>query len=266
MWQSIGMRLTDKLRPNRTRTDIFNKEYRAQIVRTYIFNTSGRVGNIAQTSMHAPTDHNHEIEFPITSIFAISIRPTRFENLRARLGPWEKHLQHWQGTNGEILDKTKMVRDGTVVPRLKRGEIGCYDAHYRLWRHISDNNIPSALILEDDADINYGYYAVDRIKQMFSEIQKNGVPWDVIYLGHNNNKPPKRKIGACLGTPAGVQGLFMYLVTLEGVRRLISGAIPMTQPVDDYVYASQPRIRQFTLEPRLGWVVNIERSDTANIV
>ena len=253
VWQSMGMRLTDKLRPNPQRTDIFNKDYRAHIVRTYILN-----GVSTTTS---------EIEFPqrMTPMFAISIRPTRFENLRTRLGPWEKHLRHWQGTLGMVLDKNKMVNDGLVVARLTRGEIGCYDSHYRLWKHMVDSNIQSAFILEDDADINYGHMAVDRIHQMFEEIQKNNVAWDVIYLGHNNNKPPRRRIGACLGTPAGVQGLFMYLISLEGAKKLIANAMPMTQPVDDYMFASQDRVRQFTLEPRLGWVVKIEQSDTANI-
>ncbi len=257
LWRSIGMKLLDKLKPNRDRFDLFNKEYRTQIVRKYILSGLGNIGtNLKQTE--------REIQFPdrLKPIFAISIRPTRFENLRARLGPWEKHLIHWQGTNGEILDKNKMVRDGTAVARLKRGEIGCYDAHYRLWKHMSEQNIPYALILEDDADINYGQGTVDRINKMFDDLRN--MPHDLVYLGHNNNKKPRKQVG-CLGVPAGTQGLFMYYLTLEGARKLIPNAIPMTQAVDDYVYVNKS-IRQFTLEPRLGYAVNIERSDTANIV
>lgn len=262
LWRSIGARLTDKLSPNRQQRDLFDKNYRSQIVRNYILKNNG-LDNIGTGLKKA----NDLIGLPtqMHNIFGISIRPMRFENLRARLGLWERYLQLWQGTNGQLLDKDKMVRDGTAVPRLKRGEIGCYDAHYRLWKHIVDNNIPSALILEDDADINYGQSTVDRINEMFREIQENNIQFDLIYLGHNNNKRPKKMVTRSLGTPAGVQGLFMYYLTREGARKLIDGAIPMTQPVDDYAYVSQNRVRQFILEPRLGWVVPIEQSDTANI-
>lgn len=265
LWRSIGMRLTDKLRPNRDRIDLFNKELRAQITRNYILSNGG-LQNIG-TNLKKANDGTvqGELAFPSQMIpmFAISIRPTRFDNLRARLGPWERHLQHWQGTLGAVLDKNKMVKDGTCVPRLRRGEIGCYDAHYRLWKHMVDNNLAHAFILEDDADIQYGQYFVDRVNQMFAEIQKQNAQYDVIYLGHNINKPPRKKIG-CLGVPAGVQGLFAYYLTLEGARKLLGNAIPMTQAVDDYVYVSR-FMRQLTLEPRLCWVVPIEQSDTANI-
>ena len=261
------MKLLEKLKPNREKIDLFNKQYRAQIVNKYII-ANGGLQHIGTNLKKADGSvHTEEIPFPsrLGPMFAISIRPTRFDNLVARLGPWAKHLTHWQGTLGDQINKDQWVRDGIAVPRLRRGEIGCYDAHYRLWKHISENNIPSALILEDDADINYGHYVVDRVNKMFQDLQTHNIQYDLIYLGHNNNKRP-RKQTASIGIPAGVQGLFMYHVTLEGVRKLLEKAIPMTQPVDDYAYVSMPRIREFTLEPRLGWVVPIERSDTANII
>ncbi len=271
LWRSIGMRLVDKLRPNRTRIDLFNKEYRAQIVRNYILKNGGlnNIGtNLKKADGKEAIDLSNEIQFPsrIGRMFAISIQPMRFENLKARLGPWEKHLTLWPGTNGHLIDKTKWVRDGIAVPRLKRGEMGCYDSHYRLWKHISENNIPTAFILEDDADVNYSHSVANAINKMFDELQKHGVQYDLIYLGHNNNKKPRKMIGGSLGVPGGVQGLFAYHLTLEGARKLIQGAIPMTQAVDDYAYVSLKRVRQFILEPRLCWVVPIEQSDTANIV
>lgn len=261
LWRSIGMRLSEKLKPNRERIDLFNKELRSQITRNYILSNNGLQnigGNLKKAS-------DYELPFPnqMIPMFAISIRPTRFDNLRARLGPWERHLQHWQGTLGAMLDKNKMVKDGIAVPRLKRGEIGCYDAHYRLWKHMVDTNLNHAFILEDDADIQYGQYFIDRVNQLFSDIQKQNAQYDVIYLGHNTNKRPRKQVG-CLGVPGGVQGLFAYYLTLEGARKLIAHAIPMTQAVDDYVYVSR-FMRQLTLEPRLCWVVPIEQSDTANI-
>ncbi len=271
LWQSIGSQLTQKLQPNRQRFDLFDKNLRADTVRKYILNNNGlqNIGTgLKKANGSATMNLSQEIPFPsrISRMFAISIRPARFENLVARLGPWERHLTKWPGTLGTLLDKNKLIRDKVVAAsRLKRGEIGCYDAHYRLWRHMSENNIPNALILEDDADINYSHETANRINKMFDDLQEHNVQYDVVYLGHNDRKRPKKMFGSRIGIPGGTQGLFMYYLTLEGARKLISNAIPMTQAVDDYVYVSKS-IRQFTLEPRLGWVVNIERSDTANIV
>lgn len=270
-WQGIGARLTQRLQPSYARFDLFDKEIRAQTVRNYILNNNGlqNLGTgLKKANGSQLIDLGQEIKFPsrINSIFAISIRHTRFQNLLARMGPWERHVTLWPGTNGEQLNKDKLIREGVVAqPKLKRGEIGCYDSHYRLWRHMSDTNIPNALILEDDADLNYGHDAVNRLNQMFSELDRHGIGHDLVYVGHNVKHIPKKRIGSSIGTPGGCQGLFMYYLTLEGARKLLQGPIPMKMAVDDYVYFKGSAFRQFTLEPRLAYVVNIERSDTAHI-
>jgi len=250
----FGSRLARPLQPNRDNTDLFNKDVRRNIIQN-------RMG----VNKHSSISRNVPFPDRLLPMFAISIRPTRFQNLLDRMGQWSKHVELWQGTLGANLDKGQLMRDRIVTSsQLKRGEIGCYDSHFRLWKHISDNNIPHALILEDDANIPYGQPTVDRINNFFRQLEANQLGYDLLYLGHNDRSKPTRIYPGGVGIPGATQGLFTYYVTLEGVRKLLANAIPMKQAVDDYVWTSK-HVRQFTMEPRLNWVVEIEQSDTATI-
>ncbi len=240
-----------KLLPKYDRFDLFNKQLRIAMINKYI----------------RSNPKTEEIPFPshISRIFAISIRPNRFDNLLARMGQWDHLVTLWPGTHGAHLNKDQLIRQKIVTgTQLKRGEIGCYDSHYRVWKHVVENNIPNALILEDDADIRYGRETATRINHLFSELSRLHINYDLIYIGHFNYHPPKQMFGSSIGTPTGTQGLVMYYVTLQCARKLVQNAIPMQGAVDDYVYCN-PNIRQFVFVPRLGGAVEIERSDTSHI-
>jgi len=60
---------------------------------------------------------------------------------------------------------------------MSTGAIGCGLSHKKVWKYIIDNNLPHALILEDDVTINNLILNLDNIK----------VPedWDIIYLGYH---------------------------------------------------------------------------------
>jgi len=172
------------------------------------------------------------------------------------------------------LDREKLIRDGIATRHeyragehgLRRGDIGCSDSHLRLWKHISDNNIPRALILEDDADFRCNERTVQRIQRFCNDLDRLKLDYDLLNLGHIDRVPPERVFaGTEIGVARACQGCFTYVVTLEGARKLIAGALPMNVPVDEYVYARHNDVRQFVMEPRLNWVVPIESSDTNNV-
>ncbi len=247
--------------PNRSLTDLFDKNYRFRILQS-----------------RGKKQNSTDVPFPeeFGQMFAISIRPMRFENLSARLGPWAKHLQLWPGTVGANLDKDKLIRDGMLARNeyrkgefyLRRGEIGCYDSHVRLWRHIVQNNIPRALILEDDADLQCNENTVRRVRQLFKDLERLKIDYDLVYLGHNDvawNQPLGKIKGTEIGIPRDCQGLFTYLVTLAGARKLVQTALPMAFPVDVHVTEKKKIIKQYTIEPRLNSVVPIETSDTNTV-
>jgi hypothetical protein len=270
----LSLALAEPLKPTTKKVDMFDKQLRTFVVSNYILNNNGL--NLIGGGFKKASDFIKPIDFPeqLLPIFAISIRYERYQHLLARLGPWAKHVQYWPGTYGDKIDRDKLISDGVVVasafrpnePYLRRGEIGCYDAHLRLWKHIAENKIQRALILEDDADIQYSENVPKRISKFFADIQRLDLKYDLLYLGHNDYNPPTHLYPETeIGVPSKCQGLFSYVVTFEGVQKLIKVALPMGPPVDIRIMDEIKYIRQLSMEPRLNWVVNVY-SETNNIV
>lgn len=241
----IGAPLSKPLEPNRNGFDLFDKNLRKEMVQRYIFEHGG--GQLLPFNDR------------LLPIFAISIRPERFDRLVRNMGPWGKLVTYWAGTVGALLNPQELVKNGN---HFKRGQVGCYESHVGIWRHMCNHHIPHALILEDDADIHYGRNTINRLNKMFIDLDRHKVDYDVIYIIHNESYKPKMMIpGTEIGVPGSTQCLMGYYVTLQGARKLFERAYPMTRAVDDYVFLEGPRVRQYSLEPRLSWIFD-EHSDT----
>lgn len=63
---------------------------------------------------------------------------------------------------------------------MRKPEIGCGLSHKKAWKYIIDNNLPNALIVEDDIVIN----------EYINKLDKYNIPsdYDIVYLGYNFNK------------------------------------------------------------------------------
>lgn len=267
----------NKLNPVLGSFDLHDKTLRAFIVNKYVLKDKSAMYD---TFMAASlTD---AIPFPkrLGPAFVISIRKERLEAFHIRLGPWVKYVQHWPGVHGSTLNQTQLFRDGVLTKNnfhdrehqgeqmIRRGEIGCYLSHYGIWQHIVKNNIPYATIFEDDATFAYCEPTANRLNRMFADLDKHDIQYELIYLGHNNFFKPVRVYAntELAVPPTECQGLFAYLVTLEGARKLLNVAMPIGPPVDIHV-ARQDQIKQLRMEPRLAWVVEWgpNWSDTYNI-
>ena len=66
------------------------------------------------------------------------------------------------------------------------GEIGCYLSHYQLWQRMVTEKIPSALVLEDDADWDEDLLAVA------DDIDNLDWSWGVVLLSARRGKIPGR--------------------------------------------------------------------------
>lgn len=107
---------------------------------------------------------------------------TRFEAINgAAMG--EKMREYvtpkvWMGMN--YLNQMKVrLGDGQLTP----GMIGCYLSHYAIFKQIVEENIPYAVIFEDDANIHPRIYS----KKIQSIVEPDGTypnDWDIILLGH----------------------------------------------------------------------------------
>jgi hypothetical protein len=235
-----------------------------------------RVGNRRVQARYIPvtnsnilknvTKKNNEWPWPgeIKGAFAISIRPERYQALKQRLGPWQKYVRLFGGTNGHHINRRQWAKK--VRGNFKRGEIGCYDSHVRLWQKVATMNGP-VLILEDDAALFYNQQTSQRFRHLFDEITKKNPKWDLIYLGHYGDMLAGAPVAPGLHAAKVWQGLFAYIIKPEAARKLVQGAWPMRSPSDVYVgsFISRGVLHALRAEPRFCFVVT-RNSDTAGIV
>jgi glycosyl transferase family 25 len=84
--------------------------------------------------------------FSFENTFCISLdsRPDRWENMQKRFDLFDMNVQRW------VASTPSNVTD-CFVNYLNGGQRGCSQSHVNIYRHIIENDIKYALILEDDA-------------------------------------------------------------------------------------------------------------------
>lgn len=223
--------------------------------------------NIEQELNNAPRPHvdmsGPSLQWPqeLTPIFAISLRAHRFNNLLERMKQWSRLITLLPATDGRQLTPEMWKKLGRLKGHLANGQIGCYESHTRVWQRILDSGVSSALVLEDDAAITYTQDTVDRLKQFLSELKT--IPFDVAYIGNIGLHPAKQQLAPHIMEPSNWEGLYTYLITQAGARKLLQRAFPITQAVDLFVgqQARDGVIRTVSMTPPLNFVVPVE-SDT----
>lgn len=144
--------------------------------------------------------------------------------------------------------------------------IGIFLSHMKAWKYIVDNNLPSALIVEDDVILDQQFQY--KIKLLEKHIPSN---WDMIYYGcflcgkntYNINMPfgkiknGGRKINDYVYIPKFAVGTHAYALTNKGAKTLlhklnkVSGHVDLimtTTNTDLNVYSfSESLIKQYGL-------------------
>ena len=110
------------------------------------------------------------------------------------------------------------------------GEIGCALSHKKIYQKIVDENIPYAVILEDDAIVE------SDIKRVVSLVIEKNISCDVVLLGHNRGFKNKEVIDSVdslwwqhslnkkyrLGRLVkGGLGTYGYMISQKGARRIL---------------------------------------------
>lgn len=206
----------------------------------------------------------------LSPIFIISIRERRWLDMKRILQPLQQHLVHWRGTDGRTINVEQWKRLGKIGgPRTyKRGQIGCYDSHRRIWQHIVDKKLSYALILEDDAGLTCQPAMLNKLSQVLDDVNKHDAHWELLYLARSRLRQPiVRKLTAHLAIPKYKSwGCFAYAVSQSGARKLLAHSQPMKHTLDAYVSMIGSRhLKTYTAHPSLFYVRSY-KSDTANIV
>lgn len=208
--------------------------------------------------------------FPLAvdKIMVISIREPRWHQFQKRFGSWQ--AEHWSGTLGTNISRSRWYRQGLAQSRhyLSRGQLGCFHSHVRLWREMVRKKWKRVLICEDDAGIYQNKTTREYLQKLQRQVRR--VQYDLLMLGHHNRKPRGRNTKCIHGhieeAPDGI-GLFAYVLTLNGARKLLGTKIkPYRVPVDHFISQCirKKKLRVLRVRPALCFVVPVT-SDTIGI-
>lgn len=181
-------------------------------------------------------------------IFIISLKDsTRRKEISARLNSLELDFQFVDAVYGKELTQEQLKQiDFEYYPQkyaakkpLTLGEIGCALSHIKMYEHIVANNIPEAIILEDDAIVSLYF------KQILKDVlRKVPARREIIFFDHGKAKvfpimrnlveryrlarylkPSKNSKRSIIRTTA-------YLITQDGAKKLLKFAYPVRLPSD----------------------------------
>jgi GR25 family glycosyltransferase involved in LPS biosynthesis len=136
----------------------------------------------------------------------------RFDHFEMEVTMW------WAATPEDVVDK--------CADYLSPGQRACAQSHMNVWRHIVDNRLPYALVLEDDACFDKRWhYHLDGflVSHCFARPAPHAspsslaLPWDMLLL---NCSDPVEPAGVWMA----VREQYLtgaYLISLEGARKLV---------------------------------------------
>lgn len=113
----------------------------------------------------------------------------------------------------------KLFNYPKIDVEISYGQIGCLLSHFKVLKHIIDNNINKATIFEDDVSFHPQWKTL--CIEYLNETPKD---FDVIFIGNgldscrNINNTPKITTESCFCTHA-------YIVTLEGAKKIFNSLL-----------------------------------------
>lgn len=138
--------------------------------------------------------------------------------------------------SGDISLHASWLSRVLIYGGLSKSEIACYLSHKQIWQKIIDENIPLALILEDDA------VPLKGCRQAIDDMDPSSIGLDMIRLHIYNankvlNKKRLRTSGASLNNydiyfQVGlISSATAYIITRQGAKKLLT-ADKIVAPVD----------------------------------
>lgn len=175
-------------------------------------------------------------------------------NLKDRVDRWENALGEFDAHN-LIVERVDAV-DGRRAPsqagpndneQIGYGARGCSLSHAKILQKMIDENIPRALILEDDVEFREDVQAYFNARIRF--IPAN---WEMLYLGGNHignlvmHNGPIYKTDKTYTTGS-------YAITLEFAKIAINNILELAVPVDVAYARMMQNHRVYTFHPGIAW-------------
>lgn len=150
-----------------------------------------------------------------------------------------KSLNHFvtpQGIQDALYEKK------VYVP-LTKGAIGCALSHYTAYQKIIEYNLNNALILEDDVSFQNDF--LNKLNIILKQINND---FDILYLGYSNKINPKSLKNELFIKLNKVYGLFGYIVSNKGARKLLN-IFPISQQLDTEISKNFNKLNYYVINP-----------------
>jgi glycosyl transferase family 25 len=144
--------------------------------------------------------------------------------------------------NLAILQRTKRRR---LHRELSNGAVGCYLSHMGIYRNIVDSDVTTALIMEDDIDIN-----ATEVAKMAEVCDRLPTGWDIILLGCTNRDRPQHPVIDGFQRVDWFWGLHCYLIHREAARRILTHLLPIPEIVRQTRAPTQIQVPLLTNDPK----------------
>ena len=211
--------------------------------------------------------------WPTKDVFVISIRESRMLAFQKRMKPIVPLVRSWSGVDGQKLDLATLRRKGLLaeMANMKRGEVGCFFAHRRIWQHVADTQISHALVMEDDATWAMKYTRARALVTLkLAQLNQSHPNWDILLLARSPGlRRNKDTILPGVVKTGPFYGLFAYVVSSRGARKLVNdnGVKMPCIPVDCVVseMAAAGTLEVFALYPEACSYNKKLESDTSGI-
>lgn len=115
------------------------------------------------------------------------------------------------------------------------GEVGCFLSHYAVWHHMVEQNISTALILEDDFDVQEDFR--ERLGSYLAEVE--GLDWNLMYVGRSPMENDVSKVSEHVVQPGYTLWTVGYILRLDAAKQLLeTHAEQHMIPLDDFFSVS----------------------------
>jgi GR25 family glycosyltransferase involved in LPS biosynthesis len=182
-------------------------------------------------------------------------------------------VKTWSGVDGRKLDLKKLQEQCMVTDKpMKRGVIGCFFSHRRIWQLLVKYKIKQGLIMEDDAKWAIKYTdARALVTDALLYLNRRHPNWDILLLGRNPRKREnKEQITRNIVKTGTFWGLFSYVISNSGACKLVQKEdtrIP-EKPCDVLVsdLATAGSLEVFALSTEACTYITQLKSDTFRII
>lgn len=154
--------------------------------------------------------------------------------------------EFFSAINGTLLTKdalTQLVHDYDHAA-LTKGEIGCALSHLNIYKKMIAEDLPYALILEDDVILDD---ALLQVIKLFEENPQTDAASYQLNTVDRYLKPFSQKLSNqySIHMATSGHGTFSYIINLEGAKRLLAAQQPLRFEADRWKYFQQLKILKF---------------------